>query len=72
MWIPPNLLAEGAVIVGAAVIKHDPFTIYFHERDAISFTVIDPMRGDSARGNYTLGFPGVVRPLCPWETHRLP
>lgn len=72
MWIPPNLLAEGAVIVGAAVIKHEPFTIYFHERDAISFTVIDPMRGDSARGNYTLGFPGVVRPLCPWETRRLP
>lgn len=72
MWIPANLLAEGGVVVGAAVVKHDPFTIYFHERDAISFTVIDPMRGDSARGTYALGFPGVVRPLCPWETRRLP
>ncbi len=68
MWIPGNLLAEGSVIVGVAAINIDPFAIYFHEKDAVSFTVIDSSRGDSARGDYTLGFPGVVRPLCQWQT----
>ena len=72
MTIPANLLAEGTVVVGAAIIKIDPFTIHFHEQDAISFNVVDYMKGDSARGNYTLGFPGIVRPLCNWETKILP
>ncbi len=70
-WIPGNLLAEGLVVVSAAAIRIDPFTIHMHERDAISFVVRDAMRGDSARGSYTLGFPGAVRPLCQWETERL-
>ena len=68
MWIPGNLLAEGVVIVGVAIIKKDPFAIYFHELDAVSFNVIDYIRGDSARGDYALGFPGLMRPLCKWET----
>jgi lipopolysaccharide transport system ATP-binding protein len=67
MWIPGNLLAEGIVLVGAAVIKISPFEIYFHELNAVSFNVIDYMRGDSARGNYVLGFPGMVRPLLEWH-----
>ena len=68
MWIEPNLLAEGVVLVSVAAIKIEPFTILFHEQGAVSFTVIDSMKGDSARGKYTLGFPGAVRPLCKWET----
>lgn len=68
MWIEPNLLAEGVVLVNVAAIKIEPFTILFHEVGAVSFTVIDYMKGDSARGEYTLGFPGVVRPLCKWTT----
>jgi lipopolysaccharide transport system ATP-binding protein len=71
MWIPKNLLAEGLMTVGVAIIKIDPFTIHFHVTDAVSFNVIDHIRGDSARGEYTLGFPGLVRPLCPWETKQL-
>ncbi len=72
MWIPPNLLSEGYVIVGAAIIKIEPFTIYFQEHGAVSFNVVDYLRGDSARGQYTLGFPGMVRPLCKWETKHQP
>jgi len=68
MWIPGNLLAEGVVVVGVAIIKKEPFSIYFHELDAVSFNVTDHIRGDSARGDYTLGFPGLMRPLCNWET----
>jgi lipopolysaccharide transport system ATP-binding protein len=71
MKVPGNLLSEGGVSVGVAIISIDPFSIYFHELDAVSFTVIDYMRGDSARGKYTLGFPGMVRPLCEWKTNLL-
>ncbi len=68
MWIEGNLLAEGVVLVSVAAIKIEPFTILFHEMSAVSFTVKDFMRGDSARGAYIMGFPGVVRPLCDWQT----
>ena len=68
MWISGNLLAEGSFIVGVAAIKIEPFKIYFHEKDVVSFTVSDQVRGDSARGEYTLGFSGLVRPLCQWQT----
>jgi lipopolysaccharide transport system ATP-binding protein len=71
MWVPGNILAEGSVVVGVAIMKIEPFTIYFHEQDAVSFNVIDYMLGDSARGSYTLGFPGVVRPLCNWDTTKI-
>ncbi len=68
MWIPGNMLAEGIVIVGVAIIKIEPFKIYFHEMDVVSFNVTDEIRGDSARGHYVLGFPGAVRPLLQWQT----
>jgi len=71
MWIQPNLLAEGIIMVGVAAIKVDPFTIVFHEQNAVSFTVRDYMKGNSARGEYMLGFPGAVRPLCKWETIKI-
>jgi lipopolysaccharide transport system ATP-binding protein len=70
MVVPPNLLSEGGVSVGVAILSVDPFEVYFQELDAVNFTVVDFMRGDSARGQYTLGFPGMVRPLCHWETYR--
>ncbi len=69
MWIPGNLLAEGSVTVSVAIVEHSPFSIYFHEMDAVAFNVVDKMEGNSARGkDYTGGFPGVVRPKLPWST----
>jgi len=68
MWIPGNLLAEGNHTVSVAIIRIAPFFVYFHEMDALRFTVRDYLRGDSARGNYLFDFPGVVRPLLKWET----
>jgi lipopolysaccharide transport system ATP-binding protein len=68
MWVPGNLLAEGNHTVSVAIIRITPFYIFFHEMDAIRFTVIDNMKGDSARGNYLHDFPGVVRPLLEWQT----
>ncbi len=71
MWIPGNFLAEGSIIISVAVLEQDPFVIHFHELDAVSFNVIDPMNGDSARGEYVLGFPGIVRPILDWNTAKI-
>ncbi|MEK6334539.1 MAG: ABC transporter ATP-binding protein [Acidobacteriota bacterium] len=65
-WIPGNFLAEGTIVVSAAVSTMDPVTIHFFERDAVAFQVIDSMDGDSARGDYAGPIPGVVRPVLRW------
>jgi lipopolysaccharide transport system ATP-binding protein len=67
-WIPGNLLAEGTIIVGAAVTTREPEIIHFFERDAVAFQVIDNMEGDSARAGYSGHIPGVVRPMLKWDT----
>ncbi len=71
MWIPGNFLAEGTILVGVAVLKQDPFFVHFHELDVIAFNVVDPMDGNSARGNYTSSFPGIVRPILKWDTNNI-
>jgi lipopolysaccharide transport system ATP-binding protein len=65
---PGNFLAEGMIIVRAALSTHDPIAVHFDERDAVSFTVKDSLDGDAARGDYAGPMPGVVRPLLDWET----
>jgi lipopolysaccharide transport system ATP-binding protein len=68
-WIPENLLAEGTLIVGAAVRSFDPVQVHFVERDAVAFQVIDSLDGNSARGDFGGTLPGVVRPLLRWTTN---
>ena len=67
-WIPGDLLAEGQIIVGAAVFSPDPLRIYIHEKDAVAFTVVDHLTNSSVRGSYVGYFPGIVRPLLNWQT----
>lgn len=67
-WIPGNFLAEGTLVVGAAVSTHDPVIVHFYEQDAIAFQVVDSLDGDSARGDYAGPMPGIVRPLLKWTT----
>ena len=71
-WIPGNFLAEGTIIVGAALSTLDPVIIHFFEREAVAFQVIDSIDGDSARGDYAGPFPGVVRPALRWTTEYAP
>ena len=71
-WIPGNLLAEGAMIVGAAVSSMEPLKIHFFERDVVAFQVIDTMDGDSARGDYAGIMPGIVRPMLNWTSQYTP
>ena len=69
-WIPGNFLAEGTLIVGAAVSTYEPFVIHFWERDVVAFQIIDSLDGDSARGDYAGKMPGVVRPLLRWTSEQ--
>jgi lipopolysaccharide transport system ATP-binding protein len=66
--IPGNFLAEGSVIVGAAISTLRPEIVHFFERDAVAFQVVDSLDGNSARGDYAGPMPGVVRPLLNWTT----
>ena len=72
VWIPGNYLAEGSLIVGAAVSTYDPMAIHFYERDAVAFQVIDSLDGDSARGDFAGHIAGVVRPLLEVKTNYVP
>jgi lipopolysaccharide transport system ATP-binding protein len=67
-WIPGNFLAEGTMILGAAISTMDPLAVHCHERDAVAFQVVDSTDGDSARGDFAGPIPGVVRPLLSWTT----
>jgi len=71
MWIPSNLLSEGAVIVGIALFRPEPFLSHVYEQDVVSFNIVDNIDGRSARGNYVGGFPGIVRPLLRWTASQL-
>jgi lipopolysaccharide transport system ATP-binding protein len=71
-WIPGNFLAEGSMVVGAAVSTHDPVVVHFYERDAVAFQVVDNTDGDTARGDYAGHMPGVVRPMLRWTNKYTP
>jgi homopolymeric O-antigen transport system ATP-binding protein len=71
-WIPGNFLAEGTLLVGAALSTLDPVVVHFFERDAVAFHVIDSLEGNSARGEYAGRYLGVVRPALEWTTQYEP
>jgi lipopolysaccharide transport system ATP-binding protein len=66
--IPGNLLAEGLVIIDCQLLTLNPDTEVFIATRAVSFTVVDNMDGDSARGDYAKDIPGIVRPKLAWTT----
>jgi lipopolysaccharide transport system ATP-binding protein len=72
LCIPGNFLSEGTLMVGAAVSTLSPVRIHFYEKDVVAFQVIDRRAEGSARGDYAGDFPGVVRPLLPWEDEYSP
>jgi len=72
VWIPGNLLSEGALIIGAAISTMDPLRVHFFERDIVAFHVVDSLDGNSARGDYAGSVPGIVRPLLNWTSDFIP
>jgi lipopolysaccharide transport system ATP-binding protein len=66
-WLPGNFLAEGNFRISLAMMSYDPFIVHFHEEDILTFSIVDTIEGDSARGFYGGMFPGVVRPVLEWS-----
>jgi homopolymeric O-antigen transport system ATP-binding protein len=66
--IPGNFLAEGGVVVTAAISTTDPVTVHVNEPDAVAFQIVDKGTGDTARGDYVGNLPGVIRPMLSWTT----
>jgi lipopolysaccharide transport system ATP-binding protein len=72
-WIPPNFLNEGATSIDVAVctLRAPKLLQRAVHYDAVSFYVVDPGDGDTARGRFTGQMRGVVRPLLDWSVERV-
>jgi lipopolysaccharide transport system ATP-binding protein len=66
--IPGNFLAEGSLMVSAAISTYTPFYVHLHEQDAVVINIVDSLDGNSTRGDYAGHYPGVVRPMMQWKT----
>ncbi|MGL4555729.1 MAG: ABC transporter ATP-binding protein [Gemmataceae bacterium] len=64
--VPADLLAEGTLIVGVAVLTAEPHVVRCEARDAVAFQAVDAARGLGVRPS------GVVRPRLRWETAYAP
>ena len=72
-WIPGNLLVEGTVTVGTALMTLEPEVVHGIALDAIQFRVVFPLGAeDTARGDYGRASPGVVQPMLRWNTQYQP
>ena len=71
-WIPGNFLAEGMLYVDCNLITLNPNIVQFGQPQVIAFHIVekDDSR-ESARGDYTGKFPGMVRPLLQWDTEKV-
>jgi lipopolysaccharide transport system ATP-binding protein len=67
VWLPGNFLSEGVFICSVAIMSYNPFIVHFHERDAVSFNIIDTLNDDSVRGEYGGTLPGLVRLKLLWN-----
>jgi lipopolysaccharide transport system ATP-binding protein len=66
--VPGNLLSEGIHFVNCSIMTLRPNSVEFNERSVVSFTIIDSMDGDSARGDWGMDIVGVIRPKLEWTT----
>jgi lipopolysaccharide transport system ATP-binding protein len=70
-WIPGNLLTEGSYSVHVAAMEVTGSNqIHFNEPDCVAFNIVDNISGNSARGNYTGPFPGIIRPKLTWQSKK--
>jgi lipopolysaccharide transport system ATP-binding protein len=71
VWIPSNLLTDGYFSVGVALFSQQPFHIFIHQLHVVSFTVVDEISTQSARGDYAGNYGGLVRPKLEWQAKKL-
>ena len=71
VWVYENLFSEGIVIVGVALVTHDPFIVHFHDREAIAFNMVEDIETSPTRGDYAGNLPGIIRPQFEWKSEKL-
>ena len=71
-WIPGNFLSEGTMVVGGGLYSEDPWHEHCDIPRVVDFRVVDPGTGDTARGDVSGRWEGVVRPLLKWSTEHHP
>lgn len=71
VWVYENLFSEGVIVVGVALVTHDPFVVHFHEREAIAFNMVEDLKNSPTRGDYVGSMPGIIRPNLAWESKKI-
>ena len=72
-WIPGNLLVEGRVTIGTALMTLDPEIVHGIALEVIEFRVLFPAGAkDTSRGDFCNVSPGVVQPMLRWSTRYQP
>ncbi|NNF98059.1 MAG: ATP-binding cassette domain-containing protein [Desulfobacteraceae bacterium] len=66
--IPGNLMAEGLYSIRSTLITVNPIKVICNIQNSVSFTVVDSLEGNSARGDFGGRMGGVLRPKLEWET----
>ena len=70
VWVYKNLFSEGIIVVGVALVTHDPFVVHFHDKDAIAFNMVEDLKLSPTRGDYVGSLPGIIRPRLEWESEK--
>ncbi len=71
VWIPNNLMAEGIINISAAIVTHKPFHVHVFEKNVLSLHINESISADSARGDFSGHFPGIIRPLLSWDLKKI-
>ncbi len=68
-WIPANLLNEGLMMITVflSTLASGRTVQHVLERDVVAFQVVDPVEGDSAKGDHSGQWYGGVRPKLDWD-----
>ncbi len=70
VWILENFFNEGIVHVDAALLQPDPFFVFFHQKETLSFSIYE--NGFTVTKGYYKGtFPGIIRPALNWQTKKI-
>ena len=71
--VPANLLNNGTYFVGLALtFTHQGLHVSFFEKDALCFTVVEPLEETlhTLRCGYSGPLPGAVRPKLEWRIRK--
>jgi len=70
--VPGNLLADEEYIVTVSLCTKWPWRKHALIENALAFQVYDKTDGNSARGNWSRGISGIMRPYLDWQTEYTP